>query len=197
MKTVKSILVVMMILTSVSVNAQRKAGGLAIQGKFGLMEGRGQMNNFWGAFPEGQATSFSLGINRLQGNKGAMFETNVFVNDFYVDEDNLNLPYRLIGLNILGGWSYEKMRFIDFNFKVGVFAGNEKINNGKITENEYQIPLKKSVSNFTYGAVFNPEMEFKIWANLHGILAFSQYYYIGSKYADWKYSVDLGVKWYL
>lgn len=197
MRTIKSILVIAMILVNMSVYAQRKAGGLAIQGKFGLMEGKGLMNNFWGAFPEGQATNFSLGINRLQGNKGFMFETNLFVHDFYVDSNNLNLPYRLIGLNLLGGWSYEKIHAIDFNFKAGVFAGNEKINNGKITENEYEIPLNNSVSNFTYGAILNPEIEFKIWSNLHGILSFSQYWYLGSKYANWKYSVELGLKWYL
>ena len=192
----KKIAFLILVVLGTTSYAQRKAGGWAVQARYGLMEGKGQMNSFWGAFPEGQATSGAIGANVLIGNKGLMAEGNFFMNDYFVDKDNFNLPYRLYGLNILGGWSYEGFRKIYLNFKGGGFIGIENVNNGKQTENIYEILLPNSVDAFTYGMLIIPEVEIKIWNKLSGLVSFSQYWNIGSKYSHFKYDVNLGVKWY-
>lgn len=192
--------IVLFIFTIFLINSaygQRQAGGWAIQGKFGLMEGRGQMNTFWGAFPEGQAVSTSIGVNTLIGNKGTMFEANLFMNDYFVDKDNFNLPYRLYGLSALGGWSYEKVRKFYFNLKGGTFAGIERVNGGNDKEANTGATFANSVSNFVYGVLVMPEVEYSVYNKITLTVSYTQYWKPSSKWSRFSYGLELGVKYYL
>ncbi len=177
--------------------AQRKAGGWAVQGDFGIMAGKGQMNKLFGAFPDGQATSASAGASVLIGNKGYLFETNLFMNDYFVDKDNFNLPYRLYGLNALGGWSYEGIRKIYLNFKAGGFIGIQKINNGNDKEATTGATYPNSVSGFAYGILISPELEFLIYRNITLKASYSQYWQPSGKWSKFQYGFEFGVKYYL
>lgn len=177
--------------------AQRQDGGWAVQGKFGIMEGKGQMNSFFGAFPEGQATSAQIGVNLLVGNKGLMAEANFFMNDYFVDTTNFDLPYRLYGLNVLGGWSYEGFRKLYLNFKGGAFAGIERINNGNDRDSVTKGKYKNSVRGLTYGIVLNPELEIVLYKKLSLTISSSQYWHPSNKWTKFQHSGDIGLKYYL
>ena len=182
-------LLVGVLLLSIGSFAQRKNDGWAIQSHYGIMEGKGQMSNY--------ASTASIGVNFFPGSRGYLVESNLMIHDYFVDKDNLNLPYKLYGLNVMGGWSYENLSPFFLNLKAGAFVGIERINNGKDRDNLYGILLPIDVTKFTYGAVISPEAEIVIWKRLTGLLCFSQYWNIKSEVSEWKYSVELGIKWYL
>lgn len=192
----RNFLLFTLVIASISLYGQRRDGVVAIHLHYGLTEGKGQVSNFFGFFNEPKASMGGVGLSYILGNKGFLVDTNLFFQDYYVDKDKLNLPYQLYGLNLQGGWSYEKIRFMYINLKAGGFIGLEKINNGE-KNGAYGIPLKNPVENFTYGVVLTPEVEIKLYRNLFLTLQGNQYWNIGSKYANLKFSTELGLKYYL
>lgn len=192
----RKIIFIMVLLFSIGGYAQRRDGIMAIQLHYGISEGKGQMNKFFGLFNEPKASMGGVGLSYIAGNKGFLVDANLFFQDYYVDKEKLNLPYQLYGINLQGGWSYEKLEFIYINLKAGGFIGLEKINNGEKL-GIYGIPLKNSVENFTYGMVFTPEIEIALYRNLFLIVQGNQYWNVGSKYANLKFSTELGLKYYL
>ncbi|GIJ95390.1 hypothetical protein CAPN002_26080 [Capnocytophaga stomatis] len=193
----KKVIFLILVVLGTTVHAQRKAGGWAIQARYGLMEGKGQMNSFFGAFPEGQATSGQVGVNLLIGNKGLMAEANLFMNDYFVDTTNFNLPYRLYGLNALGGWSYEGFRKLYLNLKAGAFAGIERINDGNDRENITGGKYRNSVAGLTYGIILNPELEIVLYRKLSLTISSTQYWHPSNKWTRFQHSGDIGLKYYL
>lgn len=183
-------------IASFSLYGQRSDGVMAIQLHYGISEGRGQQNNFFGLFNEPKASMGGIGLSYTVGNKGFLVDANLFFQDYYVDKDKFNLPYQLYGINLQGGWSYENLEFMYINLKAGGFIGIEKVNNGEKT-GAYGIPLKNSVENFTYGVILTPEIEVKLYRNLFLTLQGNQYWNIGSKYANLKFSTELGLKYYI
>lgn len=162
---------------------------IALQANIGLMNGKGE-------FIGNNASNISLGAQFFVRNGDYFIESNLFMQDYFVDKEKFNLPYQLYGLSVLGGYSYE-MGKLYLNFKGGGFIGKEKVNRGKDIEEVHGTFLKNSVNSFTYGVVVSPEFEFRIWEKLNGVANFNQYWNIKSKYADWKYSINLGLKYYL
>lgn len=188
----RKIILVMVLLFSIGGYAQRKNDGWAIQGHYGIMKGEGQISKF--------ASTASLGVSHYPGSKGFLIEANLFVNDSYVDKDKFNLPYRLYGLNVIGGWSYENLQPVFINFKAGLIGGFEQVNNGNKTTNWNNlegVPLQVDTDKFVYGAVISPEIELAIWRNLSVTVSFSQYWNLRSDVSEWKYSGNIGLKWYL
>jgi hypothetical protein len=188
----RKIILVMVLLFSIGGYAQRKNDGWSIQGHYGIMKGEGQISKF--------ASTASVGVSHYPGSKGFLIEANLFVNDSYVDKDKFNLPYRLYGLNVIGGWSYENLQPVFINLKAGLIGGFEQVNNGNKTTNWNNlegVPLQVDTDKFVYGAVISPEIELAIWRNLSGTVSFSQYWNLRSDVSEWKYSGNIGLKWYL
>ena len=185
----RNFLLFTLVIASISLYGQRKENGWALQARYGIMEGKGETS--------GIASELNFGTSVTIGKRGALAEANLFLQDYYVDKDNLNLPYKLYGLNALGGWSYEGVRNFYFNIKGGVFIGVENVNNGNTTESQFGTPLAHPINGFTYGFLVAPEVEIKVWDRLTLLVNFNQYWNRGSEYANWKYSVNAGLKYYL
>ena len=106
----------------------------------------------------------------------------------------------MYGLNVIGGWSYENLQPVFINLKAGLIGGFEQVNNGNKTTNWNNlegVPLQVNTDKFVYGAVISPEIELAIWRNLSGTVSFSQYWNLRSDVSEWKYSGNIGLKWYL
>lgn len=176
---------------SFQAHAQRKAGGVALQAKYGIMKGEGEIIKDY-------ATTGSLGVQMYLGEKGYFFDTNLLFQDFYVDYEQANqkMPYQLYGLNVMGGWSFENLAPFYLNIKAGGFAGYYVANKGINKEDTYGTTFVNPVKGVTFGIVASAEAEIVIWNKLAGVVSFSQYYYPSDKWIRSQYAIEAGFKWY-
>lgn len=172
------------------VKAQRQAGGWAVQGRYGIMGGKGEVSSY--------ASSFGVGLNKTIGNKGMLIEGNMIFHDFKIPYEELNRDFtrQFYGLNILTGWSYENFYPLYLNFKVGGFLGYEIVNKGNKFDDVNQVSIPINVNNFNYGIVVSPEIEVILTNFLTLGITFSQYWNVSSKWNKQQYSLEMGIKYY-
>lgn len=194
----KKLLLLALTFISIGTFAQRQDKGLAIQGRFGIMEGQGQMNSFFGAFPKGKATSFSLGVGMPIGTKGFITEANIFFHDFTIPykEIEKDLTRHFYGANLLAGWSYTDIQPLYLNLKAGGFAGFELVNNGNNHIEELGAKFPNDTKGFNYGVVISPEVEVILARKITATLTYSQYINLNSQWNKQQYSLELGLKYY-
>lgn len=188
----KKVILLVLGLISGAIYAQRAEDAIAIHAKAGIMKGKGEI-------VKDLASSVNLGLQWFVGQQGFLVEGGFFMQDFLIDYKPIGkeLPYRLYGLNVMGGWSLEDLNPLFFNVKAGGFAGYYLANNGNEKEDVYNTTLVNEVTGITYGAVTSLEAEVTIWKKLTGVASFSQYFYPNDKWIKWNYAVEAGLKWYL
>lgn len=188
----KKIVLFVFALIAGSVYAQRAENAVAIHAKAGIMKGKGELI-------KDVASATNLGVQWYIGQRGFLIEGNAILQDFSVEHKELQLeiPYTLYGVNIMGGWSYEDLNPFFVNLKLGGFAGLYQANKGDEKESVYGSTLASPVKGFTYGAVGEVEGEITIWRNLTGVVSFSQYFYPNDKWIKWNYAIQAGFKYYL
>lgn len=185
------ILALLLVYTTVTY-AQRYENAFAIQAKYGIMKGEGQII-------KDIATASSLGGQLFIGQKGYFFESNLLFHDFSVDYKQVdkNISYQLYGLNLMGGWSFENLEPFYFNIKAGGFAGYYIVNKGIDKDETYGTTFVNPVKGITYGALTALEAEIVIWKKLAGVVSYSQYFYPNDGWIRWQYAIEAGFKWYM
>lgn len=186
----KKFLLFTLVFASFSIYAQRRSNGWALQARYGLMQGKGDIM--------GNAVETNLGTSITIGNKGVLAELNLFAQDFSFEHKELKkeIPYQLYGLNVMGGWSYEGIRKLYLNFKAGGFAGYSIVNKGDAKEDVYGTTFVNPVKGITYGVVGSPEVELVIFRKLTATASYTQYFYPNDKWIRWQYTVNAGLKLY-
>lgn len=195
----KKIFFLLMLSSVICAYSQRQEGGIAFQGRFGIMDGKGTMNNFFGLSKENKASFASAGMSMLLGDEGLYsFDANLIAKDMTIIHDDINqrLPIRVYGLEALGGYSFEDFEPLFINLKGGGFVGYQVVNKGETKSALYGSQINNT-KGIVYGAVISPELELIIWQNLGILVSFNQYYYINNKWLKFNYSVNLGLKYYL
>ena len=170
---------------------QRYDNSVALQAKFGIMKGEGQI-------VKNLATTGQIGVQWFFGQKGYFLEGNAIMQDFSIDYEEIKatIPYRMYGVNIMTGWSYEELNPVFFNIKAGGFAGYYIVNKRVDKDSVYMTTFVNSVRGISYGVVASAETEIVIWRKLTGVVSFSQYYYPMDKWIRWQYALEGGLKWY-
>lgn len=196
--SMKKIVFLMLITLSSITYAQRTDGGISIQAKFGLLETLQGKKEGKGELIKDMSSFGSLGVQYLIGQAGAFLEANALMKDFsiYYEEIDKPIPYRLYGLNVMGGWSYEDLNPFYINLKIGGFGGYAIINKGENKDGIYNTTFDNSVKGLSYGAVGSVEGEIVIWKKLTGVIAYEQYFYPKDKWIRWQYGINAGLKYY-
>ena len=189
---IKRVFYLFALITTLSSYAQRVDDAIALQAKVGIMKGKGEMI-------KDIASSASFGVQYFAGHKGFLLEGNFLVQDFSVNHQYLEkeLPYKMYGINLMGGWSFERLNPLFLGVKAGGFAGYYTANKGNEKEDVYGTTLKNDVKGLTYGAVASAEAEITIWRRMAGVVSFSQYFYPNDKWIKWNYAIEAGIKVYL
>lgn len=187
----KMFFMLLYIVTGAIAFAQRSDNTIALHSKFGIMKGEGTI------IPS-VATTSELGILWFLGEKGYFVEGNLLMQDFSIDYKEISraVPYKLYGVNLMVGWSYEDLNPFFFNFKAGGFAGYHIVNRGNEKDEVFHTTFVNSVENITYGIVASTETEIVIWKKLTGMFSYSQYYYPMDKWIRWQYALQGGLRWY-
>lgn len=178
--------------------AQRADNAIALHAKFGTMETFKWKGEGKGQILKDLPSMASLGGQWFIGQKGYFFEGNFIMQDFSIDYEEINkvLPYRLYGINAMGGWSLEDLNPFYLNIKAGGFAGYYIVNNAEKKEEVYNTTFSNPVEGITYGAMGEVEAEMVIYKKLSGVFSYSQYYYPLDKWIRWQYATQVGLKWY-
>lgn len=187
----KKIVLFVFTLVSGVMFAQRSNDALAIHAKAGIMKGKGELI-------KDVAGSANLGLQWFAGQKGFFIEGGFLLQDFQIkhEELNIDIPYTMYGVNVMGGWSFEDLNPLFLNAKIGGFAGYYIANKGEEKEAVYGTNLPE-VKGITYGALASAEAEIVIWRRLSGVASFSQYFYPNDKWIRWNYAIEAGFKFYL
>ena len=180
------------LIATLSSYAQRADNAIALQAKAGIMEGKGEII-------KDIASTASFGVQYFAGHRGFLIEGNAFMQDFSINHQDLGktLPYSLYGINLMGGWSFERLNPLFLGIKLGGFAGYYTVNKGDEREDVYNTVLENDVKGITYGALASAEVEIAIWKRLSGVVSFSQYFYPNDKWIRWNYTAKAGLKLYL
>lgn len=190
----KTILLLSVMLAVISTaHAQRKSNGFAIKASAGLMKGVADEVILLKDF----GTTFSAGVSHNIRSSSYIIDADVIYQNFSTDYHGQTLPNRFYGLKLQAGYSIEEVMYpLIVNFKLGGFVGHEQVNNG-IGEEKHGLPLPYPTSSMVYGAVLTPELEVVLYRKLCLLINASQYWNVGSKYAEWMYSFNAGLKVYL
>jgi hypothetical protein len=172
------------------IQAQRQSDSWALQGSFGIMGRSGSFLN------NDMATQYTFGGTRMLGSY--FVEANVFMQDFGVKHYQLqnHIPFRVYGINALGGWSYEGWFPVMFNFKAGGLAGYQFVNKESDRDSEFNTKLSNEIKGFTYSVVGSIEGELNLVHGLNFTLAYNQYYYPTNKWIRWQFAANAGLKYY-
>ena len=189
---IKRVFYLFALIATLSGYAQRADNAIALQAKAGIMEGKGEII-------KDIASTASFGVQYFAGHRGFLIEGNAFMQDFSINHQDLGktLPYSLYGINLMGGWSFERLNPLFLGIKLGGFAGYYTVNKGDEREDVYNTVLENDVKGITYGALASAEVEIAIWKRLSGVVSFSQYFYPKDKWIRWNYGAKAGFKVYL
>ena len=107
----KAILFLVLSIVGGTIYAQRADNAIALHAKFGVMETFKWKGEGKGQILKNLPSIASLGGQYFMGQKGYFFEGNLIMQDFSIDYEEINkvLPYRLYGINAMGGWSLENL----------------------------------------------------------------------------------------
>ncbi|MFJ1366988.1 hypothetical protein ACILDU_11185 [Capnocytophaga canimorsus] len=164
-----------------TVQAQRQAGGWAVQAQGGIMS-----KGFTG----------TLGTSYTIGQRGFLTEAQMFYQKFDIDYVTQPIPYELYALELKGGYSYEKLHPLYIQLKLGAFGGLQNVNGGNREEQVYHSQLPYDVDGFTFGLLVNPELELVLLPKLSLLFAFTQYKNLASDYSKANFSATAGLKYY-
>ncbi len=169
--------------------AQRNSNGYSVFAKGGMISSSKLFGKFGG----------SAGVSYVIGTKGFLTDVQVNYHLSDIDYNESTLPYQLLSLEFLGGYSIEKESLYPFyfNFKGGFFMGYERINKDSEYEDLYSTKLPYETSNFSYGVSVSPEVEIIAYDNISAILSFTQYFNLKSDYNKSYYTAFVGLKYYL
>ena len=169
----------------------RRNGQSAIHAQYGFMPSMTDAKE--------NAFMFNAGYLKVFNEKGWLGKAEVIYAKYEVDYiSQQKLPYERYGLNVQAGWTYEGLKPLYLNAYAGLFAGFEKINNGKDTDPLYNATIPEKVQGFTYGISGTAEAEVSIIpTKLSFIANYNQFYDLQSKFSKGNYGIFGGLRYYI
>lgn len=136
------------------------------------------------------------GYGRVLGSAGFMGKVELFYGQYQVKyKDDVMLPYNRFGIEIMPGYSYEKLYPLMINGYLGVFGNYETVNNGSHGLKDNTGVIVEKVESFNTGIAGSIELELWVLKNFSVLLDFTQYYDFTSKFSIGKYAFFGGIKY--
>ncbi|UTG66782.1 hypothetical protein J2O02_18335 (plasmid) [Elizabethkingia anophelis] len=170
----------------------------------GRRNGQSAIHAQYGFIPstsDSKETSFMLNAGYLKvfNEQGWLGKAEAIYGKYDVSySNNQRLAYERYGVNVQAGWTYEGLKPVYLNAFAGLFAGYEKVNNGKENDPLYNAKIPEKVKGFTYGLSGTAEVEVAIIPTKFSLIAnYTQFYDLQSKFSKGSYGIFGGFRFYV